>query len=112
MKKLIALLLAGCMMAAMITGCGAKEEAAEAPAAAAEETAEAESDLAYCLHTIFQNQHIMPGVIMGLRAPNDPIPYGERAFMFASTKYAIMKGDTPVKLRNFSKQKKDSGGKS
>ena len=35
------------MMAAMITGCGAKEEAAEAPAAAAEETAEAESDLAY-----------------------------------------------------------------
>ena len=47
MKKLIALLLAGCMMAAMITGCGSKEEAAEAPAAAAEETAEAESDLAY-----------------------------------------------------------------
>ena len=34
-------------MAAMITGCGSKEEAAEAPAAAAEETAEAESDLAY-----------------------------------------------------------------
>ena len=47
MKKLIALLLAGCMMATMVVGCGSKEEAAEAPAAT-EETAEAaESDLAY-----------------------------------------------------------------
>ena len=52
MKKLIALLLAGCMMASMVVGCGSKEEAAEAPAATeeaaeAEDTAEAESDLAY-----------------------------------------------------------------
>lgn len=52
MKKLIALLLAGCMMASMVVGCGSKEEAAEAPAtteeaAEAEDTAEAESDLAY-----------------------------------------------------------------
>lgn len=52
MKKLIALLLAGCMMATLVVGCGSKEEAADAPAAteeaaAAEETAEAESDLAY-----------------------------------------------------------------
>ena len=46
MKKLIALLLAGCMMATMVVGCGSKEEAAEAPAAT-EETAEAQSDLAY-----------------------------------------------------------------
>ena len=46
MKKLIALLLAGCMMATMVVGCGAKEEPAEAPAAA-EETVEADSDLAY-----------------------------------------------------------------
>ena len=46
MKKLIALLLAGCMMATMVVGCGSKEEAAEAPAAT-EEAAEAESDLAY-----------------------------------------------------------------
>ena len=48
MKKLVALLLAGCMMASMVVGCGSKEEAAEAPAAteeAAEETAE--SDMAY-----------------------------------------------------------------
>ena len=30
MKKLIALLLAGCMMASMVVGCGSKEEAAEA----------------------------------------------------------------------------------
>ena len=52
MKKLIALLLAGCMMASMVVGCGSKEEAAEAPAATeeaaeAEDTADAESDLAY-----------------------------------------------------------------
>ena len=52
MKKLIALLLAGCMMASMVVGCGSKEEAAEAPAsteeaAEAEDTADAESDLAY-----------------------------------------------------------------
>ena len=46
MKKLIALLLAGCMMATMVVGCGSKEEAAEAPAVT-EEAAEAQSDLAY-----------------------------------------------------------------
>ena len=47
MKKLMALLLAGCMMASMVVGCGAKEEAAApAPEAATEETA-VESDLAY-----------------------------------------------------------------
>ena len=52
MKKLIALLLTGCMMAATVVGCGNTEEAADAPAAeeaadapAAEETAA--SDLAY-----------------------------------------------------------------
>lgn len=48
---------------------------------------------------------------MGLRAPNDPIPYGERAFCLASTKKAIMEGDVPVAVRNFSKQKKDAGGR-
>ena len=47
MKKLIALLLAGCMMAAMVVGCGSKEEPADVPAAETEDTAEAESDLAY-----------------------------------------------------------------
>ena len=50
MKKWIALLLTGCMLAATVVGCGAKEEAvADAPAteAVTEETAEAESDLAY-----------------------------------------------------------------
>ncbi|MEE1015590.1 MAG: transporter substrate-binding domain-containing protein [Lachnospiraceae bacterium] len=52
MKKLIALLLAGCMSAALLTGCGSKEETADAPAeeaveAEVEEEAEAESDLAY-----------------------------------------------------------------
>ena len=48
MKKLIALLLAGCMMASMMVGCGSKEEAVEAPAATEEAVeTEAESDLAY-----------------------------------------------------------------
>lgn len=49
MKKLIALLLAGCMMAATVTGCGSTEEAADAPAV--EETADteeaAQSDMEY-----------------------------------------------------------------
>ena len=66
-----------------------------------------ESDLAYCLHTAFQNQHIEPGIFMGLRTRNDPVTEGERAFMLASTKKAIMESDLPVKVRNFS-SKKDS----
>lgn len=49
---------------------------------------------------------------MGLRTRNDPVPEGERVFMLASTKKAIMEGDTPVKVRNFSSDKKDKGGKS
>lgn len=49
---------------------------------------------------------------MGLRTRNDPIPPGERAFMLASTKKALMEGDTPVKIRNFTSNKKDKGGKS
>ena len=48
MKKLIALLLAGCMIAATVIGCGSKEEAADAPAAEETvDTEEAESDMAY-----------------------------------------------------------------
>lgn len=48
---------------------------------------------------------------MGLRTRNDPVTVGERAFMLASTKKAIMDGDTPVKVRNFS-GKSNKGGKS
>ena len=47
MKKLIAILLAGCMMASMVVGCGSKEEAAAPAPEAATEEAAAESDLAY-----------------------------------------------------------------
>lgn len=43
---------------------------------------------------------------MGLRTRNDPIPDGERAFMLASTKKALSEGDTPVKIRNFTKSTK------
>ena len=42
MKKLMALLLTGCMLAATVVGCGAKEEAATTDAPAVEETAEVE----------------------------------------------------------------------
>ena len=66
-----------------------------------------ESGLAFYLHTVFQNQNILPGVIMGLRAPNDMILPGERDFVLASTKKALEEGDTPVKIKNFAKQKKE-----
>lgn len=46
---------------------------------------------------------------MGFRTHNDPIPDGERAFMLASIKKAISEGDTPVKVRNFSSDKKKGG---
>lgn len=49
---------------------------------------------------------------MGLRTPNEPISDGERAFMLASTKKALKESDVPVTVRNFSKPKKDAGGKS
>ena len=46
---------------------------------------------------------------MGLRTRNDLIPAGERAFIIASIKKAIMEGDTPVKVRNFNNTKKKGG---
>lgn len=47
---------------------------------------------------------------MGLRTPNDPVTDGERAFMLASTKKALMEKDVPVKVRNFSSKKGSGGG--
>lgn len=70
-----------------------------------------ESDLAYCVHVAFQNQHIEPGIFMGIRTRNDPVTSGERAFMLASIKKAVMDGDTPVKIRNLASKKSDKGGK-
>jgi hypothetical protein len=58
----------------------------------------------------FQNQHLEPGILMGLRTRNDPIPAGERAFIIASIKKSIIEGDLPVKIRNFSGKAK--GGNS
>ena len=43
---------------------------------------------------------------MGLRSRNDPMPEGERAFILASTRKALAEGDTPVKVRNFTGNKK------
>lgn len=64
--------------------------------------------MAFCLHVVFQNQHIEPGVLMGLRTRNDRIPAGERAFILASTKKAYLDGDIPVKANMFG-NKKDKG---
>lgn len=47
---------------------------------------------------------------MGLRTRNEIIPAGERAFILASIKKAIIEGDTPVKVRNFNSKK--TGGES
>lgn len=44
---------------------------------------------------------------MGIRTQSEPVTKGERAFMIASTKKAIMEGDTPVKIRNFAGEKKN-----
>lgn len=68
-----------------------------------------ESDLAYFLHFALQNLHIQPGVLMGFRTVNDPVPEGERTFMFASIKKAIQDGDTPVKIKHFSKNQEQGG---
>ena len=43
---------------------------------------------------------------MGLRTPDEPIPDGERAFMLASTKKALADGYTPIKVQNFTSDKK------
>ena len=63
-----------------------------------------ESDLGAILHYALQTLHIEPGIFMGMRTRNDAIPEGERAFMVASCKKAIMEGETPIQIRNFSKK--------
>lgn len=68
-----------------------------------------ESDLGFCLHFALQNLHIQPGVFMGFRTANDPVPDGERSFMLASIKKALMDGDIPVKQKNFSKNQQQGG---
>ena len=69
-----------------------------------------ESGLAFYLHTIFQNQHILPGVILGLRAPSETILPGEKIFALASTRKSLEEGDTPVKIRDFAKQQPKKEG--
>lgn len=63
--------------------------------------------LAFYLHTVFQNQHILPGVALGMRGPMDKLLPREHCFIMASTKKALEEGDTPVKIRNFAKEKKE-----
>ncbi len=57
------------------------------------------------LHVIFQNQGVLPGVVMGVRGANEPVTEGERAFLFASTRKALEDGWMPVKISNFGKEK-------
>lgn len=47
---------------------------------------------------------------MGLRKPDDIIPEGERVFILASTKKALVDGDLPVKVRNIGSTKKKADG--
>lgn len=47
---------------------------------------------------------------MGIRTRNDKVPEGERAFMLASIKKAIVEGDTPIKVRNFGGKKVGGDG--
>ena len=67
--------------------------------------------MGYFLHFALQNLHIQPGIFMGFRTANDPVPAGERAFMLASIKKSLKEGDIPVKVRNFGK-KQEQGGNS
>lgn len=68
-----------------------------------------ESDLGYCLHFALHNLHIQPGIFMGFRTANDPVTDGERSFMLASIKKAIMDGDIPTKIKHFSKNQQQGG---
>lgn len=61
--------------------------------------------MGYLLHIAFQNQGIQPGILMGFRTHNDPVPLGEQTFMLASTRKAIEDGFLPLKMQNFSKKK-------
>lgn len=56
--------------------------------------------MGYKLHVCFQNQGIMPGIVLGLRTQNDPALPGETTFVLASTSVALDEWDTPVKVRN------------
>ena len=49
MKKLIALLLAGCMMTAALTGCGGTKDTSSDQASVEENAETSDSDLAYVL---------------------------------------------------------------
>lgn len=64
-----------------------------------------ESDLAFSLYLAFINYRLEPGIFLGLRTRNDPIPPGEQAFLMACVKKSYMEGDTGVKIRNFAKEK-------
>ena len=70
-----------------------------------------ESELGKYLHFALHNLHIEPGVFMGYRTRNEPVTDGERSFMIASIQKAIMDGDTPIKIKHFSK-KQETGGSS
>lgn len=65
--------------------------------------------MASWLHFAYQNHHIEPGVMLGLRTQNDVIPLGERLFMQASDYKAIKEGYTPVKVVNFAGKEEGSG---
>lgn len=66
--------------------------------------------MGYKLHVCFQNQGVMPGVVLGLRSQSDPALPGETTFVLASTSIALDEGDVPIKVRNFPMKKGEKKG--
>ena len=55
--------------------------------------------MAQWLHYAYQNHNIPPGILMGIRSVNEPIPEGERVFMMASDKEALEEGQLEGSLK-------------
>lgn len=65
------------------------------------------SELAFLVHKTYQHHHIRPAVFMGLCTNQDPVGFGERAFMLASERFVIETGDVPVPVRALAKPSPD-----
>lgn len=55
----------------------------------------------------WQNQHMEPGILMGLRTREERMPPGERAFIMASNRKALEDGYLPVKVNSFEEKEEE-----
>ena len=55
------------------------------------------------MHYIWQNQRMSPDKVLNI-AENDVDFDRVQAFIFASTQYALEEGDSPLKVRHFTKK--------